>query len=104
VNINTDGIAISPNTKGDLSTVKEVINGWEADFKLKLDQSHYTKMWQKDVSNYIAENDNGHLKVKGPDVSKYYKDAPFKNNSLRIVDIAVVNYIVEGKRGTCASG
>lgn len=96
VNINTDGIAISPNTKGDLSAVKEVINGWEADFKLKLDQSHYTKMWQKDVSNYIAENDNGHLKVKGPDVSKYYKDAPFKNNSLRIVDIAVVNYIVEG--------
>ena len=58
----------------------------------------YTKIYQKDVNNYIIEDDKGNIEVKGGYVSQFYqdeKDAELRNTS-RILDFAIVNYFLYG--------
>jgi hypothetical protein len=51
---------------------------------------------QKDVNNYIAVAGDK-LICKGGDVNRYSKDAYFKNNNARILDIALVDKLVFDK-------
>lgn len=104
ININTDGVAFTT----DNEVYKDIWKEWEEDFNLVLEEESYDLFIQKDVNNYIAvknkklkENGKivgkGNMKVKGADVSRYMKDNLFANNNTRIVDIAVVDYLVNGK-------
>ncbi|MGK9347507.1 hypothetical protein, partial [Melissococcus plutonius] len=92
VNINTDGVAFI--TQSDY--YKTIWQEWEADYGFTLELDSFDIFIQKDVNNYIGIKD-GKIKVKGGDVGRYSKDAWFKNNNLRIVDIAIVNKLVYGK-------
>jgi hypothetical protein len=92
VNINTDGVAFIPHDNGYVEVYKE----WEEDFTLQLEEDYFDLFVQKDVNNYIAVKD-GKLKCKGGDVNRYEKDAFFKQNNARILDIALVDYLVHGK-------
>lgn len=92
VNINTDGVAFTT----DSDYYKTVWKEWEADYDFTLEEDHFDLFIQKDVNNYIGvENDK--IKVKGGDVGRYRDDSWFKNNNLRIVDIAIVNKLVYEK-------
>lgn len=93
VQINTDGVAFIPHT----DDYKQIWKEWEAEYNFTLEEEIFPLLIQKDVNNYIASKPNGKLKVKGGDVARYYKDAFFKNNNARILDIALVDKLVHGK-------
>lgn len=91
VNINTDGVGFVPN--GDFNDIWEQ---WQKDFSLNLELDSFDYFHQKDVNNYIGVKD-GKIKVKGGDVGRYNGDQFFKNNSARIVDICIVDFLLHGK-------
>lgn len=93
VQINTDGVAFIAHT----DDYKRIWKEWENDYNLTLEEDEFVRFFQRDVNNYIAESPDGKLTLKGGDVSRYYKDAPFKNNSARILDIALVDKLIYGK-------
>lgn len=92
ININTDGVAFT--TVSD--DYKQVWKEWEEDYGFTLEEDYFELFIQKDVNNYIGVK-NGKIKCKGGDVGRYQGDAWFKNNSNRIVDIAIVNKLVYGQ-------
>ena len=92
ININTDGVAFTT----DSDDYKHVWKGWENDYGFTLEKDSFDLFIQKDVNNYIGVKGDK-IKCKGGDVSRYHADAWFKNNSNRIIDIAIVNKLVYGK-------
>lgn len=98
ININTDGVGFVPAHDG----YKEVWTEWEKDFKLILEEDRFDTFIQKDVNNYIGVKD-GKVKSKGGDVGRYTEMVDkgvhyfFRNNSARIVDIAIVDHLLYGK-------
>lgn len=96
INANTDGVVYTDNPSlGDRD--EEIQEKWEKEFKgFKLETDYYDKWIQKDVNNYIAVEEDGNITVKGGDVNKYKSDKFFSNNSLRIIQIAMVEKLVNG--------
>ncbi|MBT2728373.1 hypothetical protein J7E63_15700 [Bacillus sp. ISL-75] len=92
VNINTDGVAFIPHDQAYIIAYKE----WEKEFLLDLEEKIFSLLVQKDVNNYIAVKKGGII-CKGGDVNRYEEDAFFKNNNARILDIALVEKLVNGK-------
>jgi hypothetical protein len=92
VNINTDGVAFIPHHDSYIQAYEK----WEKDFSLQLEEKEFEAFYQKDVNNYIAV-DGENLICKGGDINRFEKDALFRNNNARILDIALVNHIVHGK-------
>ena len=92
---NTDGIIVIPHNK---DKIKEIVTEWENRTRMTVGIDIYTKIYQKDVNNYIIEDDKGNIEVKGGYVSQFYqneKDAELRNTS-RILDFAIVNYFLYG--------
>lgn len=96
INANTDGVVYVDDPK--LMDQDEVIQEWwEEEFDcFKLETDYYTKWIQKDVNNYIAVEEDGTITVKGGDVNKYHVNKYFSNNSIRIIQIAIVENLVNG--------
>lgn len=92
VNINTDGVGFIT----DSDHYKQVWKEWEEDYGFILELEEYDQFIQKDVNNYIAIEPNGRVTCKGGDIGRYVQNDSqlFKNNSLRIVDLAVGNYLM----------
>lgn len=97
INANTDGVAFIDNP--DLHEVyKEVCHEWEQEFNgLLLEVDEFDDWIQKDVNNYIALH-NGKIKTKGGEVNKYHADKFFSNNNIRIVQMAMVEYLAHGTK------
>lgn len=91
VQLNTDGIAFIPHGE-----YKGIWEQWEEDFNLRLEEDSFDVFIQRDVNNYIGVKD-GKIKCKGGDTSRYAYDSFFRNNSARILDIALVDKVVYGK-------
>ena len=92
---NTDGIIVIPHNK---DKIKEIVTEWENRTRMTVGIDIYTKIYQKDVNNYIIEDDKGNIEVKGGYVSQFYqneKDVELRNTS-RILDFAIVNYFLYG--------
>jgi putative sterol carrier protein len=92
IQMNTDGVAVVT----DSDEYIKVWHDWEQEFNLTLEEDKFDRLIQKDVNNYIAIEPDGSIKVKGGDVSRYHGDSKFKNNNARIIDIAIVDYLVYG--------
>lgn len=97
INANTDGVVYIDDPR--LNGQDEVISSeWEKEFECyKLDTDYFDKWIQRDVNNYIAVEPDGRITVKGGDVNKYQENKYFSNNSTRIVQIALVDFLVDGK-------
>lgn len=92
ININTDGVAFVPYS-GDYSRLRAQ---WEKDFNLTLEQDEFDVFIQRDVNNYVAKKGDK-IDVKGGDVNRYHGDSVFRNNNARILDIALVDYLLFGE-------
>ena len=96
INANTDGVVYVDDPRR-MDQDEVVQDWWEDKFSgYKLDTDYFTEWIQRDVNNYIAVEDNERITVKGGDVNKYETDKFFSNNSLRIIQIAMVENLVHG--------
>lgn len=93
VQLNTDGIAFINHDDDYKRVWKEV----EEEYSLTLEEDNFKVFLQKDVNNYLAMDYEGFIHTKGGEVSRYHDDAPFQNNSARILDIALVDKLIHGK-------
>lgn len=94
VQSNTDGLVIIPfnHKKCD-----EAIQEWMDRTGLVLEKTVAQQIFQKDVNNYILEDERGYPKVKGGYVAQYwnwkYHNVHFRRN-MEIIDVALVDYIL----------
>lgn len=94
INANTDGVVfVEDDRLGDIYE-SGILEKWEHEFQpLILETDKYDEWIQKDVNNYIARRDD-EIEVKGGEVNKYHRDEFFKNNDIRIVQIALVEKLL----------
>lgn len=95
INLNTDGVAFVDYRGIGLEPMKEVQQEWEETFHLYLELDRFSRWIQKDVNNYVAVGEDGHIKTKGGECNKYAKDKLFSNNNCRIVHMALVDYLLK---------
>ena len=96
--INTDGITLKiPRELQDLYFA--ICKDWESITNLELEYVEYDKMIIRDVNNYMAVTTKGKIKYKGAfEIDKVVGNerAYHKDNSFRIVPIAISEYFVNG--------
>jgi hypothetical protein len=96
--VNTDGCEIKiPRNYENL--YKEICIQWKNDTKLILEFTDYSKMWINDVNNYGCLSISGKIKNKGRlEVDKVIGSEPayHKDNSFRIVPLAIEQYFTKG--------
>lgn len=95
INANTDGVAFIDDPALH-DAYKDICKEWEWEFLgMVLEIDEFDDWIQKDVNNYIALHD-GKIKTKGGEVNKYHTDKFFSNNNIRIVQMAMVEYLAHG--------
>lgn len=90
---NTDGIVVKYNQNYD--QVKAIVDDFGKRFNLGFDIDKITKIAQRDVNNYAIQYDDGKIKAKGRFAKFAHKG--FEQNTLTIIDRAMVNHYIHGK-------
>lgn len=96
--INTDGITVRMR-KEDIDGYMRICDIWEQETKLNLEFAEYSKMVIRDVNNYLAVDVKGKVKYKGAfEVDKVVGSEPayHKDNSFRIIPLAISEYFTKG--------
>lgn len=93
VQVNTDGVTVAiPRKQKEL--YDEICKGWEQSTGLQLEFAEYSKMFIRDVNNYIALYTNGKVKYKGAYV---YEGLEWhKDHSALIVPMVAAKHMIEG--------
>lgn len=92
---NTDGLIIKiPDMDEAFNTIDDICFEWEQRTRMTLEFDTYSRIYQKDVNNYLIVDDEGNYKSKGAYVKK---PAPL-DNDLPIVKTAVLEYFLHGTR------
>lgn len=89
---NTDGLFMKVETMESVEKIKEVAKEWETRMRLNLEWEIFSKIYQKDVNNYIIINNEGKYKSKGA----YVKKLSDIDYDLPIINTALINYFVNG--------
>jgi len=95
INFNTDGVMFHLK-KSEEVRAQEIIDEWCDRVGFELERDDIQKIIQKDVNNYICIKKDGKVKCKGGYVN-IVDGGSFKMNTLRIVQLAIVNHFVHGK-------
>lgn len=64
IQANTDGITYRVR-RDQVDKTREIRKAWEAYTRLALEEVEYSRMWIRDVNNYISETTKGKIKRKG---------------------------------------
>lgn len=64
IQVNTDGLTYIVDNV-DIDRAERICSEWEDLTKLHLEEARYSRMWVRDVNNYLAEYEHGDLKAKG---------------------------------------
>lgn len=99
---NTDGLFVKINHENELETIKEICKEWETRTRMDLEFDIFTKIYQKDVNNYIVIHEDGTYDSKGAYVKKLNNldyDLPIVNKAL--VEYFINNTPVEVTIGNC---
>lgn len=95
IQVNTDGVAVKlnndPNSKERMFQIKKQ---WEQYFKLNLEVTHFKRIIQRDVNNYIAVKDNDHLKLKGGAIAQAETRDPLKSTTPTVLQTALLHHIL----------
>lgn len=93
VQSNTDGITFRVK-RSDSDTVDRLTREWEETTKLEMERNDYSKMYIRDVNNYVAVYEKtGKSKSKG---AYEITDQHHKNQSMRVVQKAVEAFLTYG--------
>lgn len=88
---NTDGIVVKYKEE-DYEKVAEIVEDFGKRFNLSFDIDKIIKVAQRDVNNYAMMFENGKIEAKGR--FGKFKGGNFMQNSLSIIDRALVNYYI----------
>lgn len=86
---NTDGIIIK-YTEDNYTNIVQLVKDFGNRFNLTFDIDKVIKIAQRDVNNYAIMFDTGKIEAKGR--FKYFNGGDFTQNSLTIIDKALLNY------------
>ena len=99
IQANTDGITAYVPRKS-IDTFMSICKGWEEYTKLDLEYADYSRMWVRDVNNYVSEYEGGKTKQKGAYVSEVGAGAGdpawHKDHSQMVVPKIAVKYLQHG--------
>lgn len=95
IQVNTDGVVVKlnndPKSKERMFKIKKQ---WEEYFKLNLEVTHFKRLIQRDVNNYIAVKDNDHLKLKGGAIAQAQTRDPLKATTPTVLQTALLHHIL----------
>ena len=95
IQVNTDGVAVKlngdPKSKERMFTIKKE---WEQYFKLSLEVTHFKRLIQRDVNDYIAVKDNDHLKLKGTAIAQSQTRDSLKATTPTVLQTALLHHIL----------
>ncbi|WP_097026152.1 DNA polymerase domain-containing protein [Clostridium peptidivorans] len=89
---NTDGLFLKVRREKDIDKIKAIAAEWEQRTRLQLEWETFSKIYQKDVNNYIVVHEDNSYKSKGA----YVKKLEQLDYDLPIVNIALREYFVNG--------
>lgn len=89
---NTDGILIKIKSLDDYGLIDDVVWEWEERTGMRMGFDIYTKVFQKDVNNYLLVAPDGKTKTKGA----YTKGLSAVDFDLPIINKAMVDYMTKG--------
>ncbi|MEA4831590.1 MAG: hypothetical protein VB118_03115 [Oscillospiraceae bacterium] len=89
---NTDGILLKLKSIDDYDLLDDAVYEWECLTGMKMEFELFSKVFQKDVNNYILIGDDGKIKSKGG----YVKKLSNLDYDLPILNKALINYMVHG--------
>lgn len=89
---NTDGILFKLHSIDDYELIDDIVWEWEERTGMRMGFDIYTKVFQKDVNNYLLVNPEGKTKTKGA----YTKALSSVDNDLPIINKAMVDYMTKG--------
>lgn len=89
---NTDGVMFKLESMQDLGKLKNICSEWESRSRMVLEYDIFTKIFQKDVNNYITVEEDCKYKSKGA----YVKKLGDLDNDLPIVNKALVENFING--------
>ena len=89
---NTDGILIKLHSIKDYEKIDDIVWEWEERTGMRMGFDLYTKVFQKDVNNYLLVAADGKTKTKGA----YTKSLSPVDFDLPIINEALVDYMVHG--------
>lgn len=106
IQANTDGVTYKVN-KRHLDEAKQLEKAWEVITNLNLEDVEYSRMFIRDVNNYVGEYKDGSLKLKGaywsPDANRYFESisesqppAWYKDFSSVVIQRAAVAHMTKG--------
>ena len=104
IQINTDGITYKIR-RDQLARAKEIEAAWQSYTRLVLEDAEYSRMWIRDVNNYIAESTAGKMKLKGAywypknfpdDITNASPPAWHKDFSNIVSTMAAVEHMTKG--------
>jgi hypothetical protein len=102
--INTDGITYRCRREW-LRHAETIRSIWMRQTQLVLEEARYSRMWLRDVNSYVAQSEDGSLKIKGAywypkrfpeDISEAQPPAWHKDFSAQICIAAAVEHMVNG--------
>lgn len=89
---NTDGILIKLKSIDDYDLIDDIVWEWEDRTGMRMGFDIYTKVFQKDVNNYLLVAPDGKTKTKGA----YTKALSSVDYDLPIINKAMVDYMTNG--------
>jgi len=92
VQSNTDGLIFKISSMDDVDGIKELCKEWEERTRMELEFEFFTKIFQKDVNNYVIVAEDGSHKSKGG----YVKKLSSLDYDLPIINKAVKDYFISG--------
>lgn len=99
---NTDGVLLKLKSMEDFELLDDLVWEWEQRTGMRMGFDIYTKVFQKDVNNYLLVSADGKTKTKGAytkSLSKLDYDLPVINKAM--VDYMVKNISVEKTINEC---
>lgn len=88
---NTDGLFLKVKDMETVEKIKSIATEWEKRTRLNLEWEIFTRIYQKDVNNYVVIHEDGTYKSKGA----YVKELGNLDYDMAIVNKALIEYFTK---------
>lgn len=104
VQSNTDGIMIKPNDDNAEKEILQILDSWLKRTKFVIKPKYIYNLYQRDVNNYVYQDEHGNIECKGEALKNYQFDEKayaagtiFASKEPSIIAKGIVNALIYGK-------